>query len=140
MGRVVTSVVPIAALRARLDDTSWGPWSMKSGVLYAHAPAWALRTVIALRVHLDDSDATNGPLRVLPGTHTRGVLSDAEIERVAHDVIAVECIAASGGVVAMRPLTVHASSKATDGNPRRVLHVEYVAAVGLGPGNELAVD
>jgi hypothetical protein len=127
-------------LRARVDDTSWGPWSLKSGVLYAHAPAWALRTVIALRVHLDDSTAANGPLRVLPGTHIRGVLSDAEIEEVARDVIPVECVAPSGGVVAMRPLTVHASSKATDGRPRRVLHIEYAQAVQLASGIELAVE
>ena len=29
----------------------------------------ALERVIALRIHLDDSTADNGPLRVLPGTH-----------------------------------------------------------------------
>ena len=126
-------------LRARVDDPSWGPWSVKSGVLYAHAPAWALGTVIALRVHLDDSTAANGPLRVLPGTHTRGVLSDAEIEGLAREVRPIECIAASGGVVAMRPLTVHASSKATNGHSRRVLHIEYAAASSLGSGIELAV-
>jgi hypothetical protein len=51
----------------------------------------------------------------------------------------VDCIALSGGVIAMRPLTIHASSKASDGNPRRVLHIEYAAAVHLGSGIELAV-
>ena len=127
-------------LRARVEDPSWGPWSVKSGVLYAHAPAWALGTVIALRVHLDDSTAANGPLRVLPGTHERGVLSDADIEGLAREVRPVECLAAMGGVVAMRPLTVHASSKATDGQSRRVLHIEYAAATYLGSGIELAVD
>jgi hypothetical protein len=39
----------------------------------------------------------------------------------------------------MRPLTVHASSKATDDRPRRVLHIEYAPTVGLAPGIELAV-
>jgi hypothetical protein len=126
-------------MQARVDDASWGPWSVKAGVLYAHAPASALATVIALRVHLDDSTAANGPLRVLPGTHSKGVLSDADIERLARNVTAVDCVAPSGGVIAMRPLTIHASSKASDGNPRRVLHIEYVAAVHLGPGIDLAV-
>ena len=127
-------------LRARIEDASWGPWSVKGGVLYAHAPAWALEGVIALRVHLDDSTAANGPLRVLPGTHKRGVLSDEEIERLAREFRPIECVAASGGVVAMRPLTVHASSRATDGHPRRVLHIEYAAAARLASGIELAVD
>jgi ectoine hydroxylase-related dioxygenase (phytanoyl-CoA dioxygenase family) len=126
-------------LRSRIDDPAWGPWSMKAGVLYAHAPSWALETVVALRVHLDDSTAANGPLRVLPGTHLRGVLSDEQIEQLARDTTAVDCVAASGGVVAMRPLTVHASSKSTRDNPRRVLHIEYAAAVNLGSRIELAV-
>jgi hypothetical protein len=29
-------------LAKRFEDRSWGPWSEKAGVTYAHAPAWAL--------------------------------------------------------------------------------------------------
>jgi ectoine hydroxylase-related dioxygenase (phytanoyl-CoA dioxygenase family) len=125
-------------LRNRLAEPGWGPWSTKAGVLYAHAPAWALERVVALRVSLDDSMATNGPLRVLPDTHRAGVLTDEQIARVACDARPVDCVAPSGGVVAMRPLTVHASSKSVDSRPRRVLHIEYSATVSLGTGIELA--
>jgi ectoine hydroxylase-related dioxygenase (phytanoyl-CoA dioxygenase family) len=126
-------------LRGRSDSTEWGSWSLKSGVLYAHAPAWALASIIALRVHLDDSTHTNGPLRVLPDTHTCGVVGDHEIERLAVEIEAVDCVVSAGGVVAMRPLTVHASSKSRDDRPRRVLHIEYAAGINLAPGIELAV-
>jgi ectoine hydroxylase-related dioxygenase (phytanoyl-CoA dioxygenase family) len=126
-------------LQQRNDLAEWGPWSTKAGVLYAHAPAWALRQVAALRLSLDDSLATNGPLRVLPGTHRLGVLTDGQIEKLVRDVTPVDCIASCGSVVAMRPLTVHASSKATSLEPRRILHIEYAAAVNLAPGIELAV-
>jgi len=126
-------------LRHRSDSTEWGPWSTKAGVLYAHAPALALEQVVALRVSLDDSLATNGPLRVLPGTHRDGVLSDAQIESLAQRVTPVDCIAPCGSVVAMRPLTVHASSKAVSAQPRRVLHIEYSKALHLAPGIELAI-
>lgn len=51
----------------------------------------------------------------------------------------VDCVAPAGGVVAMRPLVVHASSKASDDQPRRVLHIEYAATVDFGVGLELAV-
>jgi ectoine hydroxylase-related dioxygenase (phytanoyl-CoA dioxygenase family) len=108
-------------------------------VLYAHTPAWALERVVALRVHLDDSTEANGPLRVLPHTHMQGVLSEVEIERVARDVVAVDCVAAAGDVIAMRPLTVHASCKAQDAQPRRVLHIEYAEGLALGSGIELAI-
>lgn len=126
-------------LRKRVDEPGWGPWSTKAGIIYAHAPAWALETVVALRVSLDDSDETNGPLRVLPGSHCRGVLSDQAIGRLAAEIQPVDCLAASGGVVAMRPLTVHASSKSASDCPRRVLHIEYAASVHLGGDIELAV-
>lgn len=126
-------------LCARLDDRTWGPWSTKHGVLYAHAPAWALESVIALRVHLDDSTASNGPLRVLPRTHQRGVLTDAQVQELSRSTSRVDCLAPSGGVVAMRPLIVHASSKSTDHRPRRVLHIEYASALELGQGVQLAV-
>src|ERR1700735_2606829 len=63
-------------LRERRDTPGWGPWSLKDGVVYAHAPASVLRQILALRIHLDDSNADNGPLRVLPGTHTEGVLGE----------------------------------------------------------------
>jgi hypothetical protein len=125
-------------MREQVSLPHWGPWSMKSGVLYGHAPASALEQVIALRVHLDDSTDVNGPLRVLPGTHTRGVLTDEEIAQVAAEVEPVECVAAAGSVLAIRPLTVHASSKSQVDQPRRVVHIEYASGLQLGPGIELA--
>jgi hypothetical protein len=125
-------------LRRRVDSDEWGPWSTKAGLLCSHAPTWALEEVIALRVSLDDSSAENGPLRVLPDTHRAGVLNAAQIERLASEVAAVVCVAGSGSVVEMRPLTVHASSEALSDEPRRVLHIEYATTVDLGAGIELA--
>lgn len=126
-------------LQRRTDDPDWGPWSMKAGLLYAHAPAWALEQVVALRVSLDDSSADNGPLRVLPNTHRGGVLTAEEIKRFEREVPPVECVTPSGGVIVMRPLAVHASSKSASARPRRVLHIEYATLVNLGTGIELAV-
>ena len=44
-----------------------------------------------------------------------------------------------GGVVAMRPLVVHTSSKADSDRPRRVLHIEYAGDVFMDGGLELAL-
>jgi ectoine hydroxylase-related dioxygenase (phytanoyl-CoA dioxygenase family) len=126
-------------LRERREVAGWGPWSLKEGVIYAHAPAGALRSVLALRVHLDDSTEHNGPLRVLPGSHTRGVLSDEEIERLVPEAAPVDCVVQRGGVLAMRPLIVHSSSKSRDDRPRCVLHIEYAASIFPAEGLELAV-
>jgi ectoine hydroxylase-related dioxygenase (phytanoyl-CoA dioxygenase family) len=126
-------------LRFRREVPGWGPWSVKSGVLYAHAPAPALEQVLALRVHLDDSFSENGPLRVLPGTHLLGVLSDAAIQDLAVQIRPHVCVVPRGGLIWMRPLLVHASSKSANQSPRRVLHIEYAAALHLGSELELDV-
>jgi hypothetical protein len=39
----------------------------------------------------------------------------------------------------MRPLLIHASSKAQTAEPRRVLHIEYADSLELMPGIQLAV-
>jgi len=126
-------------LRHRQDREGWGPWSVKQGVIYAHAPAKALEQVLALRVHLDDSKLDNGPLRILPGSHTLGVLSDDAIHRLAAQISPVDCLVPQGGVLALRPLLVHASSKSHTGSSRRVLHIEYAVSAAIWDGLELAV-
>ena len=121
----------------RRDVAGWGPWSTKDGVTYARAPGRALERVIALRVHLDDSTSNNGPLRVLPGSHIHGVLDDAQIHDLSQRTTPVQCTVPAGGVIAMRPLLVHASSKATTAAARRVLHLEYATSLVPEPGLEL---
>src|SRR5436190_23373025 len=91
-------------LRERRDAPGWGPWSVKDGIAYAHAPASALSKVLAIRLHLDDSTKDNGSLRVLMGTHNRGVLTDDTLHELSQQIAPVDCVAASGGIVAMRPL------------------------------------
>ena len=126
-------------MRAQADAAGWGPWSIKAGIVYAHAPASALARVVALRVSLDPSTEANGPLRVLPGTHVHGLLDGAAVERLGLEVAPVSCTVGAGGVVAMRPLLLHASSKSTSDARRRALHIEYASAAGFGPGLDLAV-
>jgi ectoine hydroxylase-related dioxygenase (phytanoyl-CoA dioxygenase family) len=125
-------------LRERRETAGWGSWSVKEGVTYAHAPASALNQVVALRLHLDDCNHENGPLRVVPGTHNMGVLNDDQISQLAAERNAVECVVGKGGVLAMRPLIVHASSKSQSTDPRRVLHIEYAAQLRVEADLQLA--
>ena len=121
------------------ETDGWGPWSVKEGIPYAHAPAAALSQVLALRIHLDDSTALNGPLRILPATHTLGVLDDDRIHELATKIAPVECLVSAGGILAMRPLLIHSSSKSHAGAARRVLHIEYAARPSIAAPLELAV-
>jgi len=126
-------------IQERHDAQGWGPWSLKDGISYAHAPASALCQVLALRVHLDESNSDNGPLRVLSGTHVKGVLTDEAIEKLVGHIPAIDCLVPQGGVLAMRPLIVHASSKSHSQVPRRVVHIEYAGCRSFAAGLELAI-
>jgi len=126
-------------LQQRSEIAGWGPWSVKEGIDYAHAPANVLSQILALRIHLDDSTASNGPLRVLPGTHTCGVLTDDAIHELTNRATPVDCPVEKGGVLAMRPLIVHSSSKSHSDAARRVLHIEYAASPLIAQPHDLAV-
>jgi acetate kinase len=76
---------------------------------------------------------------MLPGTHLRGVLTDDAIGQLASQIAPVDCLVATGGVVAMRPLIVHASSKSLIETPRRVLHIEYAAHMVMADSLKLAI-
>jgi hypothetical protein len=101
--------------------------SEKEGVNYARPPRAVLEEMLAVRIHLDDCDATSGPLNVTPGSHVYGVLRNSDIP--AYSLAAshrrVACIARAGEALLMRPLLLHASSPATKPSHRRVLHLVY---------------
>ena len=123
-----------------VQQTGWRAPSAKAGQLFAQAPASALVKIVALRVHFDPSTPTNGPLRVIPGSHSFGILSDSEIRKLVRDSAEVECLVGRGGVIAMSPLLLHASSKLIDDSPRRVLHIEYAESLELGDGVKLCLS
>ena len=126
-------------LACAFDDPEWRSWSRKAGICYAHAPAWALSRVVALRVHLDASKSENGPLRVVPGSHRAGVLADRDVSDYVNSHDHATCLVSRGGILAMRPLLIHSSSKAHTDTPRRVLHIEYADSLDLKPGVRLAM-
>ena len=66
-------------------------------------------------------------------------MSDDAIHEFAVQVEPTDCLVPQGGVLAMRPLLIHASSKSQSGDLRRVLHIEYSASMTVGEGLELAV-
>ena len=112
-------------VRERRDVRGFQPWSEKEGVPHVQPPASVLARMVTLRLHLDDCDAGNGALRVLPGSHRKGVLSPAAIAQWRTAASEVVCEVPGGGILAMQPLLLHASSQAARPRHRRVIHLEY---------------
>ena len=114
------------AVRERKDVPHFGPWSTKAGVTHVQPPASVMGKMLAIRLHLDDSNENNGPLRVIPGSHKAGYLSTGEIA-LCKERVSFICTAHKGGAILMRPLLVHASSRSLKPDSRRVIHLEFAA-------------
>ena len=52
-------------VRERIDAAACSAWSEKEGVLFVQPPTTVLDNIVAVRLHLDDSTLSNGPLRVV---------------------------------------------------------------------------
>jgi len=103
----------------------WGPWSLKDNTHHVQPSESVLNNIITFRIHLDDTNAENGCLKVIPKSHTRGVLKQTTIDDIVKKAEFIECEANAGDMLIMRPLILHASSKAISPSNRRVIHMEF---------------
>jgi ectoine hydroxylase-related dioxygenase (phytanoyl-CoA dioxygenase family) len=121
-------------VRERIDVAGFTGWTRKDGVDQAIAPDSVLRTMVALRVHLDDCSAEDGALEVVPGSHLRAAAAESGPRAEDRGVVLT---ASRGDVLVMRPLLLHRSAKiaqrAGADVRRRVLHVEFTATALPAP-------
>ncbi len=116
------------AVKNRVELLDYHPWSVKGGMLHVQPPTAILEQMLTMRIHLDRTDESNGALKVIPGSHAYGKLTDIEIDKWKQTDLGISCNCSPGGVLLMRPLLLHASSMATIPSHRRVIHLEYANA------------
>lgn len=114
-------VMPVAA---EVVEAGFEGWVNRNGICYVELPGAILESMVAARIHLDDSPADNGALAVVSGSHRRGKMRDTDLQAIASSDYRT-CDAARGDVLLMRPLLVHRSSPSRSPQHRRVLHVVY---------------
>ncbi|MES2946509.1 MAG: phytanoyl-CoA dioxygenase family protein [Pseudomonadota bacterium] len=117
--------IPVAE---RVPDPGLKGWSEKEGQLYVQAPLELLQQLLAVRLHIDDCGADDGPLQVLPGSHLHGQIGAEAAVAPRLTQNRITCIAGQGEAMLMRPLLLHSSSRSTGSSKRRVLHFLF------GPG------
>jgi ectoine hydroxylase-related dioxygenase (phytanoyl-CoA dioxygenase family) len=116
------------AVKGRTTAAGYGTWSEKEGVTHVEPPAAILEQMLAVRIHLDDCGDENGPVRVLSSSHRLGKMSGAAIDAFMGRADPLACIVDRGGILAFRPLLLHASSPSRSPAHRRVVHLEFTAA------------
>ncbi|MEN9867999.1 MAG: hypothetical protein RL748_3589 [Pseudomonadota bacterium] len=114
--------IPVAS---RIDHPALQGWSEKEGQWFVQPPVAVLEPLLALRLHLDDCGPDDGPLRVIAGSHQSGFIDPARAAQMRQQEPEVACCVARGGVVLMRPLLLHASSRSSGSSLRRVLHFVF---------------
>jgi len=107
----------------KIEMADFGPWTTKHNQFAVQPPLYILENNFTIRIHLDDTTRENGALRVIPGSHRKGVYRPESIDwKIEKEHI---CEVNKGGIMIMHPLLLHSSSRTTNNNPRRVIHVEF---------------
>jgi ectoine hydroxylase-related dioxygenase (phytanoyl-CoA dioxygenase family) len=107
----------------KVEVKGFGPWSVKQNQYAVQPPITILESNFTIRIHLDDTDEKNGALRVIPGSHLKGIYRPETIDWSKETE--VSCNVAKGAIMVMRPLLLHASSRTTNNKKRRVIHIEF---------------
>jgi ectoine hydroxylase-related dioxygenase (phytanoyl-CoA dioxygenase family) len=58
----------------KAEIPGYGPWTAKLNQFAVQPPLAILKDNFTIRVHLDDTDAGNGALKVIPGSHLKDII------------------------------------------------------------------
>ena len=107
----------------KVEILGFSSWTVKQDQFAVQPPVEILKDNFTIRIHLDDTDGNNGALRIIPGSHLKGV---HRAENIDWSLETEEiCNVKSGGIMIMRPLLMHASDRSTSNKARRVMHIEF---------------
>ena len=107
----------------KIDLEGFGPWTTKQNQFAVQPPLNILQNNFTVRVHLDDTNEENGALRVIPTSHLKGICRPETIDWTVENE--TTCNVKKGGIMFMKPLLLHSSSRTTNNSKRRVLHIEF---------------
>lgn len=107
----------------KLELENFGPWTTKQNQFAVQPPIAFLENSTTIRIHLDDTDEHNGALRVIPKSHLKQIYRPESIDWSKE--METTCCVEKGGVMLMKPLTLHSSDRTTNNKKRRVIHIEF---------------
>ncbi|MCX6181243.1 MAG: WYL domain-containing protein [Bacteroidetes bacterium] len=118
--------VPIN-VKKKKETKGYSGWTSKDGVIGVCPPEEISKNIFSMRIHLDDTTAENGALKIIPGSHNKR-LSTEETQLITTNCIPTTCEVYAGGIQLMKPLLLHSSAKSTNAKKRRVIHLEFTSA------------
>lgn len=112
------------SVKDKIETQGYGPWTVKQGQFAVQPPLNILEHIYTIRIHLDDTDEANGALKVVPGSHKKGIYRAETIDW--NTETEVNCCVPAGGIMLMKPLLLHSSARSVSNNRRRVIHIEFI--------------
>lgn len=106
----------------KIELDGFGPWSIKPGQFSVQPPLYILENIYTIRIHFDDTNENNGALKVIPGSHRKGIYRPQLIDWSKEKE--VSCNVKRGGIMIMKPLLLHSSGRTVNNDQRRVAHIE----------------
>jgi len=107
----------------KIETEGFNRWTVKNNQFSVQPPIEILQRNFTIRIHLDDTNENNGALKVISGSHQKGINRPETIDWSIkkEETRNVD----KGGVMIMKPLLLHASSRTTNQQKRRVIHIEF---------------
>ena len=107
----------------KAELNNYSNWTFKKSQYGVQPPIEILEDTRTIRIHLDKTDKNNGALKVIPKSHSKGIIrAESKDWDIENEFI---CEVEKGGVMLMKSLTLHASNRTTNGEKRRVIHLEF---------------
>lgn len=111
------------SVNKKVDLPNYSPWTVRQNYFAVQPPLEILKSIYTIRIHLDDTDENNGALKVIPGSHLKGVYRPETVDWTKeHETV---CNVPKGSIMLMRPLLLHSSRRTTNNTQRRVIHLEF---------------
>jgi ectoine hydroxylase-related dioxygenase (phytanoyl-CoA dioxygenase family) len=107
----------------KVEIDGFGPWTVKQNQFAVQPPLLYLENIFTIRIHLDDTNENNGALKVVPGSHAKGIYRPETVNW--SNEIEETCNVPQGGVMIMKPLLLHSSGRTINNERRRVIHIEF---------------
>ena len=123
VGPASSSIVSCWLLYCCWYKYGFGPWTVKPGQFAVQPPLSILEDNFTVRLHLDNTTIQNGALKVVPGSHRKGIYRTGDMNWSSENE--VTCEVPAGGMMLMKPLLLHSSSRSTNNQQRRVIHIEF---------------
>lgn len=111
----------------KLPLQNYGPWTVKQNQFAVQPPIHILENISTIRIHLDDTNDLNGALKIIPKSHIKQIYRPETINW--ENETEITCTVPRGGVMLMKPLLLHSSSRTLNINRRRVIHIELSSVI-----------